>query len=291
VNIARVFPRRTNATPTDEYSFSGEFKKTGEWMPPLPHMFMPPIDEVRISVAFTYDLKRAEWLIKQWEHVAPVKIGGPAMDDPGGEFIPGMYIKPGYLVTSRGCPNNCWFCDVPRREGRVIRTQPIYEGNDILDSNILACPKDHIMNVFEMLKNQKHGPVKFTGGLEAARLKDWHVEELRKVNPKEMYFAYDTPDDYEPLMEAGEKLLNGGFTVASHALKAYVLIGWPKDTFEAAEKRLSDTIKAGFMPMAMLYRDKKGNTSKQWERYQREWANPYIVGSKMKAVKGGNQSA
>jgi hypothetical protein len=32
------------------------------------------------------------------------------------------------------------------------------------------------------------------------------------------------------------------------------------------------------------YRDKKGNTSKQWERYQREWANPYIFGSKMKAV-------
>ena len=230
-------------------------------------------------------MRYAEWLAKQWEGVAPVKIGGPALDSPGGEFIPGMYIKPGYVITSRGCPNRCWFCSVWRREGSKIRELEVKEGNNILDDNLLACSDQHIREVFAMLKKQQYGTPKFTGGLEAAKLKDWHVEELRKLHLKEMFFAYDTPDDYEPLVEAGKKLLDGGFTTASHTLRAYVLIGYPKDTFELAEARLIQTLKAGFMPMAMLYRDKKGTEPPYiWQRFQREWARPAIVSQKAKAI-------
>lgn len=47
---ARVFPRRTNATPDDELAFTDA--------PPL--LTLPPINEVHISVAVTYDLPRAE---------------------------------------------------------------------------------------------------------------------------------------------------------------------------------------------------------------------------------------
>lgn len=70
----------------------------------------------------------------------------------------------------------------------------------------MACSDQHIREVFAMLKRQKYGRVMFTGGMEAARLKDWHVEGLRNLHPKEIFFAYDTPDDYEPLVEAGKKL-------------------------------------------------------------------------------------
>lgn len=272
--IARVFPRITNATPNDEYTFFAE-----------PGMFLPDIDEVHISVAFTYDLPKAEQLEKLWRHVAPVQIGGPALNSPGGEFKPGMYLKKGYVITSRGCPNRCWFCSVWRREGSEIRELEVKEGNNILDDNLLACSDDHIREVFAMLKRQKYGRPEFTGGLEAAKLKDWHCEELRKIKPKEMFFAYDTPDDYEPLVEAGKKLRAAGFTTASHTLRAYVLIGWPKDTFEQAEQRLMDTLEAGFLPMAMLYRDKQGNVTQEWSRFQRLWANPYIVGTTVKKLK------
>ena len=271
--ITRVFPRITKATPHDELSFFD-----------APGMFLPPIDEVHVSVAFTYDLPKAEWLAKQWEGVAPVKIGGPALGKQYklGDFTPGMYLKPGYVFTSRGCPNaetgKCWFCAEPKGPIEL----EIKEGNNILDPNLLACSDQHVREVFEMLKRQKYGNPLFTGGLEAARLKDWHAAELKKLRPESMFFAYDTPDDYEPLAEAGKKLLRAGFTTASHALRAYVLIGWPKDTFEEAEKRLWQTIKAGFMPMAMLYRDKRGLVKKEWARFQRTWANPYIIGTKMR---------
>ncbi|KLU66336.1 hypothetical protein DEAC_c17350 [Desulfosporosinus acididurans] len=274
IKIARVFPRITKATPTDELVFYG-----------CPPMFMPDIDEVHISVSFTYDMKQAEWLAKQWEMTGlPVKIGGPAFDAPGGDFIPGMYIKQGYVITSRGCPNNCWFCRVPVREGGQMRELEIHEGNNVLDDNLLACSDNHIKAVFEMLKHQKLGRPMFTGGLEAKRLKDWHVKLLRDLKPKEIFFAYDTPDDYEPLLEAGKKLLAAGFTTTSQTLRPYVLIGYPADTFNKAEARLLETIRAGFVPMAMLYRDKEGKVSKEWEKFQRFWARPATVNLKIKEI-------
>lgn len=275
MKIARVFPRITKATPQDELCFFGP-----------PGMFLPQIDEVHISVLFTYDLERAYDLAEQWKHIAPVKIGGPAMDEPGGEFIVGRYIKPGYVMTSRGCPNNCKvngipFCSVPRREGGTIRELEIKEGNHILDDNLLACSDDHIKKVFAMLKKQKYGRAIFGGGLEAARLKDWHVEALRELKPKEMFFAYDTPQKYEPLVKAGKKLLRAGFTTASHVLRCYVLIGYQGDTFEKTEKRLIEAFKAGFIPMAMLYRDYEGKRDVKWMKFQRVWARPAIICSKM----------
>ena len=72
-------------------------------------------------------------------------------------------------------------------------------------------------------------------------------------------------------------LLDAGFTTTSHQLRVYVLIGYPRDTFDAAEKRLTETVDAGFMPMAMLYRDKVGETSADWRVFQRQWARPAII--------------
>jgi hypothetical protein len=273
MQVARVFPRRTAATPDDALAFIDA--------PPL--LSLPEIDEVHISVAFTYDLPRAEWLAEQWTAVGvPVKMGGPAFNEPGGDFIPGMYLKRGYVITSRGCPNRCWFCAVPKREGYQLRELPITDGWNVLDDNLLACSDEHIKAVFAMLKRQERRP-EFTGGLEAKILKPWHADLLREVRVRRMYFAYDTPDDYEPLVQAGKILQAAGHTVTSHNMCCYVLIGYPSDTFERAEKRLTDTIKAGFVPYAMLYRNAEGNVAMEWAKFQREWCRPAIVATKLKS--------
>ena len=100
MRIIRIFPRRTKATPTDPLAYFGP-----------PDLFAEA-DEVHVNVTFTYDMDRAEQLAEQWRHVAPVKIGGPATGMRGEAFVPGMYLKLGYVITSRGCPNRCWFCSV-----------------------------------------------------------------------------------------------------------------------------------------------------------------------------------
>ena len=270
MKIARVFPRKTEATPDDELVF---FDRPG--------FFEKDIDEVHISVAFTYDIERANILAEHWGKIAPVKIGGPAFNDPGGEFIPGIYLKKGYVITSRGCPNKCWFCQVPKREGRKIRELEIKDGWNILDSNLLACSHSHIKNVFKMLSRQKE-KAQFTGGFEAKRLRNWHVSLLWELRPQQMFFAYDTPDDLEPLIEAGKKLHYADFT--RQHLRCYCLIGDKDDTFDKAEKRLMQAWIAGFLPMAMLWKNKDGDEDPKWAEFQRLWARPAITKTIVKNI-------
>ncbi|MDR1981506.1 MAG: hypothetical protein LBQ39_07805 [Tannerellaceae bacterium] len=270
MKIIRVFSCRTNATP-DDIDVRIAASPT----------FFDEADEVHISVAFTWDLRWAEWAEKQWRYVAPVKVGGPAFNEAGGDFIPGMYMRKGYVITSRGCPNSCWFCQVPKREGSQLRELPVKDGWILTDDNILACSEKHIEKVFDMLKRQPHR-ARFVGGLEAKLLTANMAIRLRELNPERLFFAYDTADDLEPLIQAGEYLFNAGFKRGSHDLRCYVLIGYKGDTFEKAERRLRQAWDAGFFPMAMLYRDKRGEYLQEWKQFQREWANPVITACKIK---------
>jgi hypothetical protein len=270
MKVVRVFPRRTNATPTDALAVTGE-----------PDLFSEA-DRVHISVAFTWDLPEAERLYKRWKHVAPTEMGGPATGAPGGDFIPGMYLKKGYVITSRGCPNRCWFCSVWKREG-ALRELPITEGYNVLDDNFLSCSDAHIKAVFSMLEKQGERP-EFTGGLEPSKLKRWHIDEMARLKTKQMFFAYDGPEDREPLYEAGKMLRASGVTIRSRVPRAYCLVGYPKDTFEAATKRLEECLQFGFIPMAMLYRDNTGGRDPAWTRFAWPWARPAIVLFKYKEM-------
>ena len=271
MKIIRVFLRKTKATPEDE---DVRINKT-------PSLF-DEADEVHISVAFTWDIPQAEFLFNQWRKAGfNTKIGGPAFNEKGGDFIPGLYLKKGYVITSRGCKNKCWFCSVPKREGGELRELPIVEGYNVLDDNLLACSEEHKAKVFEMLKRQPERP-QFTGGLEAKILTLQDAGRLFELKPKTIFFAYDAQSDYAPLVEAGKLLRQVGFKRESTTLRAYVLCGYQRDTFEFAETRMRQAWDAGFFPMAMLYRNFKGNYSQEWKQFQREWARHEIVATKLK---------
>lgn len=269
MQLLRVFPRKTKASPDDALAFFG------------PPPYFAEGDEVHIDVTFTADKLRAEWLAEQWKTVAPVKIGGVAFGDRGEEFIPGRYIKPGYIFTSRGCPRRCWFCSVWKRDP-TPRMLPIIEGWNILDDNLLACPEDHVRQVFAMLQRQPRR-IEFTGGLEAAALQDYQVELLASLKPRpNCFFAYDPGDPFETLRSAARRLIAAGFTARSHRLRCYVLIGYPKDTFDAATRRLESMLEVGFTPHAMLWQPETPAAEKHrpvpaWKSFQRMWARPAIV--------------
>lgn len=270
--IARVFPRRTKATPVDDYAFVGE-----------PGLFIPDdITEIHVSVTFTWDVPLAERLARIWGRYAPVKVGGPAYGDHGETFTPGMYLKQGDVITSRGCNNNCWFCLVPKREGK-LRELSITEGNNVLDNNLLQCSEQHIRAVFEMLEAQPQ--VKLSGGLEAKLLKPWHVELFKKSQVKEAFFAYDTCDDWLPLVDAA-KLLKASPWYRPYKARCYLLCGYPNDTIEKAEQRCIDTLKLGFYPFAMFYLDPEGkqHKSKAWTQFQQSWTRPAAINATRKKL-------
>jgi len=244
-----------------------------------PDLFTPNCDEIHISVAFTYDLGKAERMAECWKWRAPIKLGGPALDDPGADFVPGRYLKKGYVITSRGCSNRCWFCYVGKREGN-IRELSINNGWNVQDNNLLACSRPHIEAVFEMLSHQSKKAV-FSGGFEAARMEPWIAESLVRLNPKSIYFGYDQPSEKESLDSAVKMMKGAGFG-RNHSLSAYVLIGYPGDTFTAAEERLKFVLSLGVLPFAMLYRDDSGWPNVDWRQFQREWCRPKIVAFKLK---------
>lgn len=269
MRLIRVFPRKTKASPDDALAYFGP-----------PDLFAEA-DEVHVSVAFTADKATAERLAEQWKHVAPVKVGGVAYGDASLEFIPGRYIKPGYTITSRGCPRRCWFCGVWKKwpEPNLL---PIYPGWNVLDDNLLACPRPHVEAVFDMLRQQDRR-IEFTGGLEALALEDYQVDLLASLRPRpNMFFAYDPGDAFETLESAARRLLDAGFTAESHRMRVYVLIGYPKDTFDLAEARLHQMMSIGFTPHAMLWQpetpsQEKHRPSPGWRALQRRWARPAII--------------
>lgn len=274
--LIRVFPRQTRATPDDELAYVGN-----------PNL-LAYADEVRISVAFTQDKPIAERLADNWAHVAPVKIGGVAYGDASLEFIPGRYIKPGYTITSRGCPRRCWFCGVWKKWPEA-HPLPIYDGWNVLDDNLLACPRWHVEKVFAMLRKQKRR-IGFTGGLEAMALEDYQVGLLADLKPRpNCFFAYDPGDAFETLESAARRMIAAGFTQRSHRLGCYVLIGYPKDTFRDAEKRLVDITRVGFTPRAMLWEPETPSAERwrpapQWHGFQRQWMRPAIIHARANAA-------
>jgi hypothetical protein len=238
-------------------------------------------DEVHIDVTFTYDKPIAERLAEDWKRVAPVKVDGVAYMNNSLEFIPGRYIKPGYTITSRGCPRKCWFCKVPKI-WPTATPLPIVDGWNVLDDNLLACPEPHVRAVFAMLQRQGR-QVEFTGGLEAAALQDYQVDLLASLKPRpNCFFAYDPGDTLESMVNAAKRLIEAGFTARSHRLRSYVLIGYPFDTFDKATKRLADVLSLGFTPHAMLWQPETPSAEKwrpapEWRKFQRQWARPAII--------------
>ena len=231
--IARVFPRRTRMTPDDALAFVG--------YPPV-WLDGSEFDEVHVSCTFTWDKGVAEMLCSAWLFRFPdkhVMTGGPAFGDRGHEFTAGRYLRHGVTITSRGCPNRCPFCLVPKREG-AVRLLPIVDGYEVQDNNLLACQLPHRLSVFDMLRRQKEGP-RFTGGLEARLFTEEEAAEILDLKPAVMFFAYDHPGQREPLERCFDIIRglrpNWKPGTMRHYVSCYLLAGFAGDFHDAFYER------------------------------------------------------
>lgn len=259
--MIRVFPRRTKWTPVDEFAFVGD--------PPL---FRPPEMPVRVSVTFEWDLQEGARLYDAWGSLyEDVVLGGPAFGDHGGEFTPGLFLKKGVTITSRGCPRLCPWCFVPRREGN-IRELEIKAGYIVQDNNLLACSPEHIMRVFEMLQEQKRN-IFFNGGLDSRLFNEHHRRLLDTIKIGELWFACD----HHSALPALEKVRDLISDISADKKRCFVMIGRQPETLYDAEKRLHKIYELGFLPFSQLYRGPGEMIyTKAWLALNKKWSRPAL---------------
>ena len=245
-------------TPLDEYTFIGD--------PPL---LRPEADEVHVSCTFTWDIPRTHRLAQAWGQYYHVRMGGPAFSTRTNGFVPGRYVKQGVTFTSRGCNNQCPWCLVPEREGK-LREIAIEAGNIVQDNNLLQCSKPHIGKVVDMLRSQRR--IEFAGGLDSRLLTDSLADDLRSLRIKHLFFASDTKASLHSLESTRHKL--DGLT--RNQLRCYVLLAFGNETTSEAEERLEAVWELGFMPFAQLYQppDRHINYPREWRNIARCWSRP-----------------
>ncbi|CAM2079062.1 MAG: Radical SAM protein [uncultured Clostridium sp.] len=114
-----------------------------------------------------------------------------------------------YGFITRGCIRNCWFCKVPKYEGKLkvynsLESIIKHKKVKFLDNNILAY-KEH-MDVFRYLIDKKIR-CEFNQGLDFRLINEENAEALSKLNYMGEYiFAFDDPK-YEPLLEKQLKII------------------------------------------------------------------------------------
>lgn len=279
-NILRIFPNYSKQyTPTDRYVYCPPIinKQKSVDVPLI--ATNTDVSEIHISCIFSWDRPWCEDFRYQLEGrvKVPIKIGGPAYGSSATDFVPGMYLKRNIIFTTRGCNNNCPWCNVPKLEGR-LKELPILPGNWIQDNNFLQANRTHKEKVFDMLKKQRG--ICFKGGLEADLIDEHFISGIRDLKIAELWLACDTDARLPEFKKACERLKNAGFS--RDKIKCYCLsYGKNRDKDNARAEAIYE---AGAMPSVQLYRDfsdTKTKYSRDWEQWARSWQRPAAIKAHM----------
>jgi len=166
-----------------------------------------------------------------------------------------------YGFLTRGCPRNCEFCIVSKKEGRlsykVSNLSEFWDGQKeivLLDPNILACNERY--DLFdELIKSKAY--ITFSQGLDIRLIDDLIIEKLKKMKIKMIHFAWDNYD---------EKIINNFLYFRKNVeynfrkLRVYILVNFKTD-FEYDLYRVYKLKEIGYDPFIMIY-DKKNSDNK-----------------------------
>ena len=173
-------------------------------------------DKVLVSNIFDQNADRVDV-----HNCLDVTYGGIGSHNPDRQLPPEIeatapYYAPderiSYGFITRGCIRNCWFCKVPKYEGKlkvynsvesIVRGVP-QEVVKFLDNNILAYPGH--MGIFNWLI-EHNTRCEFNQGLDFRLVNDENLDALARLNYEGDYiFAFDDPK-YQPQLDKKIQLI------------------------------------------------------------------------------------
>lgn len=212
-------------------------------------------DVLYLSIPFTWLVNEAISIIKKSKN--KVIVGGPGaillrdrfdglaeVQEDASPFEPIIYHNPFATFTTRGCPNKCPFCAVPKIEGKFREILDFTPRPIICDNNFLASSKKHFDRVIDKIKIFPY--VDFNQGLEARLFTSRIADRFSELKRVKIRFAFDKLSDEKYVVDA----INLAKKKGLKDIACYLLFGFkdsPEDAFYRAE--LLHSMKVQIYPM------------------------------------------
>ena len=258
---------------------------TVEWYEPL---FSGHMDMVYASKVFTFTPEYPYFI-----DADIIKFGGTGYNYPdGGEPLPNEieHIYPDYSLypeltkdtaygfLTRGCPRNCDFCIVGKKEGlcstKVADLSEFWRGQKnivLLDPNMFACK--NWKDLSQQLIDSKAW-VDFSQGCDIRIMTEEKAECIKQMKIKQIHFAWDKYEDKEmiiPKFKAFKEITGWD----KRKLPVYVLTNF-NTTHEQDLERIYTLRELGYWPYVMVYEREKLPKGHITRRVQR-WVNMRAV--------------
>ena len=195
---------------------------------------------------------------------------------PDYSLYPKLTKDTAYGFLTRGCPRDCHFCIVSKKEGKqsqkVADLSEFWKGQKyikLLDPNLLAC-KDHVELLQQLIDSKSY--VDFTQGLDARCINQENAELLTKVKTKMVHFAFDDIKQEKSIV-AGLKLFKEISNIPEYKTGIYILTNF-NTTHEQDLYRVKTVQKLGYRPYIMIYNK---NTAPQVTKDLQRWANNKLI--------------
>lgn len=191
---------------------------------------------------------------------------------PDYSLYPKLTRNTAYGFLTRGCPNNCPFCIVSKKEGmcsrKVAALEEFWCGQKhikLLDANLLACKdkKDLLRQLIESCAS-----VDFTQGLDARFINDEVAELLNQIKIDSVHFAFDLMKNANSIIE-GLKTFKRVTNINERKAIVYILTNY-NTTFEEDMYRIQTVRDLGFLPDVRIYRK---TVAPQITRDLQRWCN------------------
>lgn len=210
-----------------------------------------------ISAVFSWRLREARRLAEYYiARGIGVRAGGPALMIPqnrrifdgvaceiGGNVDALTHHNPDATMASRGCPVGCWFCVVPKYEGKEFTLIPDFTPRPILcDNNLSALPVEYQEHIIRRYIETDTPLLDANSGFEPSTFDEDTYRRWRQINRGVWRFAFDEMKEAAAVKRTAMILKD----LSQRKKRVYVLIG--NEPIAVCYERVMKTIEWGCEP-------------------------------------------